>query len=177
MTRKVLAMAASNSRKSINLSLVQYAGGLLENCEIEYLDLNDFEMPIFSEDIEASSGIPAEALLFLEKIGEADALIISFAEHNGGYTVAYKNIFDWASRNRRDVYQGKPILMLATSPGPGGAQRVLSTAVDSAEVFSGNVVASFSLPSFYDNFDKDKGELVNDELREELRAVVGKLGE
>ena len=175
MTRKIVAIAASNSRKSINRSLVQYAGKLLENCDVEYLDLNDYEMPIYSEDIEAHSGIPEAAKRFLEKIRDADALLISYAEHNGGYTVAYKNIFDWASRHNREVYQGKSLVMLSTSPGPGGAQSVLNTAVNSAHFFAGEVVGSFSLPSFYDNFDRDNGELLDVNLRENLKKAVANL--
>jgi chromate reductase len=46
--------------------------------------------------------------------------------------VAYKNLFDWASRKKREVYQDKPIIMLSTSPGAGGAKSVLSAATESA---------------------------------------------
>ena len=99
-------------------------------------------------------------------------MLISYAEHNGNYTVAYKNLFDWATRKDREVYKGKPTVMLSTSPGPGGAQSVLGMARDSAQFFAGNVVASLSVPSFYDNYDADKAELTNAELVAALNAAL-----
>jgi NAD(P)H-dependent FMN reductase len=59
------------------------------------LDLNDYEMPIYSIDRETEDGIPEEAQRFYDELGAVDAILISFAEHNGAYTAAYKNIFDW----------------------------------------------------------------------------------
>ena len=51
-----------------------------------------------------------------------DLLIISFAEHNSTYTTAFKNIFDWISRIKdRKHFGEKPVFVLATAPGPGGA--------------------------------------------------------
>lgn len=169
---KILAFAASNSRKSINKALVTYATTLLGKHTVEVLDINDYEMPIYSTDLEDAHGIPDAASRFLNKIEEADALLISYAEHNGNYTVAYKNLFDWASRRNREVYQGKPVVMLSTSPGPGGAKSVLGLARESAQYFNGNVLASLSVPSFYDNFDQEKGELANAELVAQLHTVL-----
>lgn len=172
---KILAFAASNSRKSINKSLINYAATLLENHEVEIIDINDYEMPMYSSDLEEAHGIPDAASRFLKKIQDADALLISYAEHNGNYTVAYKNIFDWASRENQKVYQGKSILMLSTSPGPGGARSVLTLATESAHFFNGKVRASLSIPSFYDNFDQEKYELNNTDLVSELKAALATL--
>lgn len=55
---KLLAFAASNSRKSINKLLVTYASSMVEDAEVEVLDLNDYELPLFSEDREAQIGQP-----------------------------------------------------------------------------------------------------------------------
>ena len=175
MTKKALAMAASNSQQSINRALVTYASQLLEDFEVEYLDLNDYEMPIYSQDRENASGIPLPAQQFLAKIESADVLLIAFAEHNGGYTVAYKNVFDWASRHLRGVYQNKPTVMMATSPGPSGAKNVLNMAVNAAQFHDGNVVASFSLPSFYDNFDQERKIIIDQDLNQELSNAIRQL--
>lgn len=112
---KVLALAASNSSTSINKQLAVYAAGLVPNAEVEVLDLNDFEMPIFSEDKEKELGQPELAQRFFQKLGDADVIVISYAEHNGSYSAAFKNVFDWTSRIDMKVYQGKPVIMLATS--------------------------------------------------------------
>ncbi|SMF16986.1 NAD(P)H-dependent FMN reductase [Alteromonadaceae bacterium Bs31] len=169
---KILAFAASNSRNSINRDLVSFAATLLDKHEVEMLNINDYEMPIYSSDLEAAHGIPDAASNFLKKIEKVDALLISYAEHNGNYTVAYKNLFDWASRKNIEIYQGKPIIMLASSPGAGGAKSVLALARDSAHFFKGNVVSSLSIPSFYDNFDSVKGELKNAELLAQLKTAL-----
>ncbi|CAM4001401.1 NADPH-dependent FMN reductase [Pseudoalteromonas byunsanensis] len=169
---KVLAFAASSSRQSINKQLAMYAASLVEGAQVEVLDLNDFEMPIYSSDRENENGIPTQAQAFYKKIGEADAIIVSFAEHNGSYTAAYKNIFDWTSRISQKVYQDKPMVLLATSPGPGGAQSVLNSANGSAPFFAMDVKGSMSVPSFYDVFDTDKGELADKELKQKLKESV-----
>ncbi|WP_318481328.1 NAD(P)H-dependent oxidoreductase [Photobacterium leiognathi] len=174
---KLLAFAATNSQQSINRALVTYAASQVNADEVEILDLNDFEMAIYSIDRENASGIPEQAQLFFDKIGQSDAILISFAEHNGTYTAAYKNIFDWASRINQKFYQQKPVIMLATSPGPGGAKNVLDTAVTSAPFFDANVVGSLSIPSFYENFDLEKQTLINEELNSQLISLVTKLNQ
>ena len=174
---KILAFAASSSTKSINNRLVRYAAGQVEGAEIEMLDLNDYELPLFSEDREGQLGQPELAKAFLAKIATSDAVIISFAEHNGSYSVAYKNTFDWASRINAKVFQNKPMVLLATSPGPGGGSSVLATATTSAPYFDGVVKASFSVPSFYDNFDVEQGRITNTEINSQLLAVVNSLNE
>ena len=177
---KILAFAATSSTKSINNQLVRYAASQIEaatpgEIETEILDINDYELPLFSEDREAELGQPERAKAFLEKIGHSDAVIISFAEHNGSYTAAYKNIFDWASRINPKVFQNKPMILLATSPGPGGASRVLATAITSAPFFDGEVKASLSVPSFYDNFDVEQGRINNDDINAQLITAVNSL--
>lgn len=169
---KILAIPASNSRKSINKDLINYAASLLGQHDVEVLDINDYEMPIYSSDLEETYGAPDTASRFFQKIQQSDALLISYAEHNGNYTVAYKNLFDWTSRLDMKVYQGKPIIMLSTSPGPGGAKSVLSLASESAHFFDGEVRAALSIPSFHDNFDQDKGELINSELISKLKTAL-----
>lgn len=174
---KLLAFAATNSQQSINRALVTYAASQVNADEVEVLDLNDFEMAIYSIDRENASGIPEQAQLFFDKISQADAILISFTEHNGTYTAAYKNIFDWASRINQKFYQQKPVIMLATSPGPGGAKNVLDTAVTSAPYFDANVLGSLSIPSFYDNFDLEKNALTNEELNQQLKSLVSKFNQ
>lgn len=174
---KILTFAATNHKQSINKQLLQQAAGYLVDEQVEWLDINDYPLPIYSQDLEEVDGIPQAARDFLQQIAAADALLISFAEHNGGYTVAYKNLFDWASRELRKVYQDKPIVMLATSPGPGGAKNVLATAETAAPIFGGKVLATVSVPSFYDHFDVEKGQLTNPELTAQLQEAVSLLRE
>ncbi|MFK7795782.1 MAG: NADPH-dependent FMN reductase [Gammaproteobacteria bacterium] len=176
---KILAFAATSSTKSINNHLVQYAAGLLakndQDAQTEILDINDYELPLFSEDREEQLGQPELAKTFLDKIGNSDVVMISFAEHNGSYTVAYKNIFDWASRINQKVFQNKPMVLLATSPGPGGGNNVLTAATTSAPYFDGVVKASIAVPNFYDNFDLDQGRITNTEINSQVHNAVNSL--
>ncbi|WP_394132386.1 NADPH-dependent FMN reductase [Shewanella maritima] len=165
---KIIAFAATSSRKSINKVLANYTAQLVEGAEVELLDINDYEMPLFSEDREKELGQPQLAQDFFKKLGSADALVIAFAEHNGSYTAAYKNLFDWTSRIDMKVFQNKPTLMLATSPGAGGARSVLSSAVASAPYFAADVKASVSVASFYDVYDFESNQITQPEVKQQL---------
>ena len=155
--KKILAFGASSSSRSINQALASYAAGQLKDVAVNLLDLNDFEMPIYSADRERENGIPEKAIRFRNLIGGSDGVIISFAEHNSSYTAAYKNIFDWASRIEKDLWQNKPMLLMATSPGGRGGQTVLEQAYQRISRSNHNQILKFSLPGFYQNFDKNEG--------------------
>lgn len=173
---KVLALGASNNRVSINRTLASFAARLIAT-EVETLHLADYELPLFSDEREQLLGQPRQARAFYRKIAEADALVISFAEHNGSYTAAYKNLFDWVSRIDKAVFQHKPCVFLSTSPGPGGAASVLRDAINSAPYFGTHLLASLSVPSFHDNFDSKARRMTNPALRKRLEGAMGKLSD
>ena len=77
MTKKILALGASNSRNSINKQLANFAATQVNNAEVNLLDLNDFEMPIYGIDKENESGIPQLAHDFKQQIIDADAIIMA----------------------------------------------------------------------------------------------------
>jgi len=174
----VAVFGASTSSTSINKKLAVAAASLLRehrsDATIRVLDLRDYPMPLFSEDEERANGSPEAARRLLGDIQAADALIISLAEHNGSYTAAYKNAFDWMSRLSRQVYGGKRILALSTSPGPGGATSVLGAFTNSAPHFGATIVASLSVPKFQTAYDGNTDTLTP-EWKERLRPLVAKL--
>ena len=174
---KIVAYGASSSSTSINKALATYTAGLVEGAEVKVLDINDYDVPMFSEDLEKEVGQAEGAKEFLSDLAEADAFVISFAEHNGHYPAAYKNLFDWSTRIDRALFKDKPAVYLATSPGPGGAKSVLAAAEGSAPFFGGNVKATLSVPSFYDKFDMEAGQATDEALIAELKALVAKLAE
>lgn len=164
MRKKIVAFGASNSKNSINKQFALFAAQQVEEADIELLDLNDYEMPIYSIDREKESGIPALAQAFKAKIQAADLLIISFAEHNGAYTVAFKNVMDWISRLEGSTWDNKPMLLLSTSPGARGGKTVLDLATRSFAFMTKGVISSFSLPAFHKHFSKTEG-ITDEELR------------
>ncbi len=174
---KIIAFGASNSKKSINKKLATFAAQQFLNSEIEILDLNEYEMPIYSIDDELSNAVPEKAILFADKIDSSDLVIISFAEHNGSYTVAFKNIFDWVSRvPNRTAFGDKKMFLLATSEGKMGAKTVLNSAVARFPYNGGNVIAHFSLPEFSKNFDENKG-IINEEQKALFQKELNKIKE
>jgi chromate reductase len=171
----ILAFGASTSSKSINQQFAAWAAHQFDG-KVHLIDLNDFEMPLYSADKEEIDGIPDEAEELLEIIEKADLLVISMAEHNGSYTAAFKNTLDWCSRAKSGVFQNKPMFLLATSPGGLGAKFVLETALSRFPRHDANILGHFSLPKFGENFNNG---ISNAELKAafeaELAAVKAKL--
>ncbi len=173
---KILVFGASNSSDSINKKFATSVSKYYKEKEdsIEVIDLNDFEMPLFSKDKEREIGLPNEALHFAEKIDNSDLILISFAENNGNYNVGYKNLVDWTSRIKgRKIYNGKPVFLLATSQGKRGGQSVLQIATERMPFDGAEVLETFSLPEFHINFEEGKG-VTTPLLRSQLEAKVRK---
>jgi NAD(P)H-dependent FMN reductase len=172
---KVIAFAGSTSKTSINKQLVEFAASYFKDDEVEILDLNDFDMVVFGVDKEAATGIPKEAHNFSDKLASADLILLSLAEHNGAYSSAFKNVFDWASRiPSKKVFHDKPIFLMSTSPGPRGGSSVLEIAKNRFAFNGGEIVETFSLPSFGDTFTQGKG-INNETLNEELQTKLEKV--
>jgi NAD(P)H-dependent FMN reductase len=171
MNKKIIAIGGSSSTTSINKQLAIYAAHLFQNATVEVLDLNDYEMPVFSVDKEATNGIHPLAQDFFAKIGSADCIVLSLAEHNGAYSSAFKNVLDWTSRISSKNFQGKPMLLLATSPGARGGSSVLEIAKNRFPFQGAVLKGTFSLPSFYENFDVANG-IINEDLKNQLMLIV-----
>ena len=168
--KRIIALGGSNSKNSINKQLATYAVNRINNTKTIVLDLNDFDLPLYGIDFETEKGIPAEAHRLNELIASADGLVVSLAEHNGSYTAAFKNAFDWLSRINKYVWKNIPMLLMATSPGGRGGIGVLEAAKKSFPHLGGNIVADFSLPSFNSNFSENG--LKDDELNTALNQKI-----
>ncbi|WP_445957451.1 NADPH-dependent FMN reductase [Yeosuana sp.] len=168
--KNIIAFAGSNSSDSINKKLAIYAANLVEEAKVTILDLNNFELPIYSKDLEAQEGIPDNAKKFLNYIKQTDGIVLSLAENNGAYSAVFKNLFDWMSRIDGKLWSNKPMLLMATSPGSRGGASVLEMAKKRFPFNGGHIVSEFSLPNFDENFKEDK--IVVSELNSELLKAV-----
>ncbi|MGJ8684793.1 MAG: NADPH-dependent FMN reductase [Nonlabens sp.] len=169
---KITAFAGSNSSTSINKQLVSYTASLFNELDTQVLDLNDFELPLYSVDIENKNGVPQTAVDFSNILKESDLLIISLAEHNGAYAAVFKNLFDWLSRvEGTKGFHNKPIFLMATSPGARGGSSVLEIANNRLQFNDGNILDSYSLPSFSTNFNKESG-ITDVALKAELASKI-----
>ena len=154
---KIIAFTGSNHSKSINQHLLKHAANLIENHEVEVLDLRDYESPMFSLDLEAAEGQP-EILKELEaKISESSILLIAVPEYNGFMPSFFKNTIDWLSRINRAFLKDKKIVLLSTSPGGYGGKQSLEHTASILPRFGGEVIATFSLGSFYEAVNLENG--------------------
>ena len=171
MGNKVLVIGTTNQETSINRELSVFAASLLSNWGCDHVDMRICDMPIFGSDLFESDGVPAKAIEFRAMMQNYDGYIVSLAEHNGNYTAVFKNLIDWISVQDGKVWQGKPVLLLSTSPGPRGAQTVLGIAENYFPHMGAEVTGSYSLHSFNDNFKEGEG-VTNAEKLAELKEKV-----
>jgi chromate reductase len=124
---KVLVFGASLRKGSWNKKVAAQAARAARDLghEADHADFRDFEMPVYDGDLEDASGTPPGAMKLVQRIRNADALIISTPEYNGSIPGAFKNAIDWVSREEPMPWAGKPILLLAASPGALGGVRSL----------------------------------------------------
>lgn len=168
--KNILAFAGSNSLDSINKQLAVYASELIEDVEVTTLDLNDFDLPMYSKHYEEAHGIPENAKSFLNHIKNTDGIVVSLAENNGAYSAVFKNLFDWMSRAEAKLFYNKPMLLMATAPGARGGISVLTMAKERFPRHNAQIVADFSLPNFETNFVK--GKISDNALYRELKQKV-----
>lgn len=168
--KNIIALAGSNSKNSINKILASYAAQQVADAQVTTLDLNDFELPLYGVDLEKASGTPDNATKLSAAIEASDGIVLSLAEHNGSFAAAFKNAVDWISRIDSKLWKNKPMLLLATSPGGRGGATVLASARAIYPHQGANLIADFSLPSFYDNFSEEgiKDQDINDDLNQKI---------
>ncbi len=171
--KKVIAFAGSNSSKSINKILATYVAQKIPNAQVNILDLNDYELPIYGVDVEAKLGVPNQALNLLNEIKNSDVIVLSIAEHNGTYSTAFKNAFDWMSRLDGKLWSNIPMLLMSTSPGERGGATALEIAKLRFQYMGGNIIDSFAFPSFNENFKN--GKVTNNELEILINNAIEKL--
>lgn len=171
--KTIIAIGGSNSKNSINKTLAVYTANQLKDVVVKTIDLNDYKLPLYGIDFENDNGIVQTAHDLLKEIKDSDGIVLSLAEHNGAYSSAFKNAFDWMSRIDGKLWSEKPMLLMATSPGARGGATVLEIAKGRFPYMGGNIIAELSFPSFFDNF-KD-GVITDLNLNAKLQSVIAKL--
>lgn len=162
---RILAFAGSNSSTSINYKLVRYTTSLVKGHEVELLNMADYNFPVFSEDLEREEGYSDLLRELKDRIGHANALIISVNEHNGNPSAFFKNVLDWLSRMDRGFLADTKTFLMSCSGGRRGGSGSLEVVKGILPRFGGEIIASFSLPSFNHTFDTAKG-ITDPELAE-----------
>ncbi len=153
----ILAFAGSNSSNSVNYKLVRYTISLVSNYEIQLLNMANFPFPMYSQDYENAKGFSNSLMELRDDIKNSEGLIISVSEHNGNPSAYFKNLIDWLSRLERNFLDGKKVLLMSASPGGRGGIGSLAVVEKLLPRFGAEITSTFSLPSFYQNFDQAKG--------------------
>ena len=154
---EILATAGSNSSTSINFQLIKYTAGLLKDHSATLLELAQYDIPMYSADLERASGIPPVVEELKIRFQGAGGLILSVNEHNSNPSAFFKNVLDWFSRADRNFLSDTPVFLMSTSGGKRGASSSRSVVEQMLPRFGGKVVATVSLPQFYGNFDPASG--------------------
>jgi len=176
--KKIIAFTGSTNPNSINEKLVQSIIKQYPNQNIDFINLKKFNAPIYSQDIE-QNGIPTSIKKLFKLFSEADAFIISSPEHNGLPTAFLKNTIDWLSRISQNIFGGKPVLLLSTSPGPMGGKTHLQILEKLVLRWGALFVEQYSLGSFNQNFEEHnftiKNLQENINLKKAIHAIINKL--
>jgi NAD(P)H-dependent FMN reductase len=128
---KIIAFAGSLRKDSYNKRILQIVTQKIAsmNVNITILDLNDYDFPLFNQDLEAEPGMPLKVRNFKQAIHSANSIIIASPEYNGSITGVLKNAIDWASRKvdpKEETYEAfarKPVGIISASPGYYGGLR------------------------------------------------------
>ena len=129
---RILAFAGSLRKDSYNKKLVQIAAQAARGAgaDVTYIDLKDNPLPIFDEDLEKASGMPANGQKLKTLFIEHDGLLIAAPEYNSSITAVLKNTIDWVSRPAAGEapligFTGKVATLMSASPGGLGGLRGL----------------------------------------------------
>jgi NAD(P)H-dependent FMN reductase len=132
MTPRILAFAGSTRKESFNKRLVQIAleGAREAGAEVTLLDLRDFPLPLFDQDLETERGMPDHGTKLKKLFIDHDGLLIAAPEYNSSITAVLKNAIDWVSRPAPGepplvAFQGKVATLMSASPGALGGLRGL----------------------------------------------------
>ncbi len=181
---QILAFAGSTRKESWNKKLVSAAaeGARKAGCAVTVLDLADYPLPLFDEDLEAREGIPANVNKLKDIFLAHQGLLIASPEYNSSVTAVLKNALDWVSRPRQGdarmaCFAGKTAALLSASPGALGGLRGLvhlRAILSNIEVLV--IPQQLALPKAHEAFGAD-GRLKVPEQQASVEAVAKALAE
>lgn len=176
-TPKILGFSGSTREGSFNKKLVKVAlaGAAAAGAETTFIDLRDFAMPMFDEDVE-KAGIPQGVTQFRELMKSHHGLLIASPEYNGSVSAVLKNAIDWATRTVGNeaplsCFNGKVAGLMATSPGGLGGIRGLAHI---RAILGGIKVLvipdQIALPKAHEAFDA-QGNMVDEKMRAAVHGI------
>ncbi len=182
--KRILALAGSTRLGSYNKQLASDAAEVAEchGAKVVLIDLKDFPMPFYDEDLEREQGTPENASRFRALINESDALIIASPEYNLSFSAVLKNALDWASRTEgdehmrdRELFENKKIALMCASVSRRGGIEGLISLKKVIENMGGTVIDELlTIPLAHKAFDCS-GHLKSREQQGRLEKVICQL--
>ena len=181
---KVLAFAGSVRQESFNRRLLPAAidGARGAGAEVTHIELADYPLPLFDQDMEARDGLPANARKLKDLFKAHDGLLLACPEYNGSITPLMKNTLDWVSRkdgaeSGTVPYKRKVVGLLSASDGRWGGIRGL-TQVRHTLTILGCVVLpeQYCLSAASQAYD-EAGRIKDDKVRKGAEAIGARLAE
>ena len=104
--KTAITLCGSLRHGSINETLRRHLSAKLRDADVAVTDLSlaDFEMPMFSEDLEAEH-TPEAARRLAEAFRSHDIVLIVSPEYNGGITPLIANTLAWVSRQKPSPFR------------------------------------------------------------------------
>ncbi len=170
---KLLFLAGSARKESYNKKLAKAASEKAASlgADVTLIDLADYPMPIFCEDLEAEQGLPDSAKA-LKKLFEAhDGFLISSPEYNSSFSPLLKNSLDWISRPenadepRLMAFNSKVAALVAATPGAlGGIRGLVPLRLWLSNIGVHIIPTQFCLAQAHQAFDGNGALLSNNPL-------------
>jgi NAD(P)H-dependent FMN reductase len=180
---KILAFAGSLRAGSYNKKLIKIAveGARQAGAEVTLIDLRDYPLPVFDEDVEAQ-GTPENAIKLKELMLAHHGLLLSCPEYNSSITAVLKNTIDWVSRPipgkpRLACYIDKVACLMSASIGALGGLRGLvhvRSILGNIEVMV--LPDQVSIPDAANAFD-EAGNLRNGDKQQQIMNLGKRLTE
>jgi len=178
--KNIIAFSGSNNPNSINQQLIHIVSNYVEEnninesmkVNVEVLNIRDYPAEMYGMEEEAN-GFPPSMQALCSKMQSADGFIISSPEHNGSIPAVLKNTMDWLSRMEGKIYNGKPLVLLSTSPGVRGGASVLQHLLNITPYHGAKVIGGHGVGTFHDKVVDNN--LVAGEDRKKIQALIKEL--
>ena len=182
---KILIFAGSTREGSVNTHLANCFANELSSldCSVTNISLKDYPLPIYDGDMEASEGVPENAIKLARLMHEHDGYVIAAPEYNGSLSPLLKNTIDWISRvpssedDPIEPFRNKVAAISAASPGGMGGMSMLYHLRDVLFRLGTLVISEqVAVGGAFDAFDDD-GNLTNERTASFMNATCKSLAE
>lgn len=172
---RLIGISGSLREHSYHSGLLRAAAELAPaGVEIRIASIAD--IPLYNQDVEESSGVPASVTRLKDEIQSGDGLLIASPEYNNSVPGVLKNVVDWLTRPPADigpVFRGRPVAIMGATPGALATALVQSAWLPifralGCQIWAGGRLGLSGAMQLFD----DQGNLTDPDSREALRKFI-----